>query len=127
MVEDDEQYVTSFVSWPYSSLITNDQRCECIHSRVNLIEEKIPDEAEGDDKSEDEKMRLSLSSMRNHLEEYQSKDSEGIEKPLLAHIFIGGRTKGSKGIKPGILEEFLIAKEKVIPYSCLEDLVARQR
>ena len=116
MVEDDEeQYVTSFVSWPYSSLITNDQRCECIHSRVHLIEEKIPDEAEGDDKSEDEKMRLSLSSMRNHLEEYQSKDSEGIEKPLLAHIFIGGRTKGSKGIKPGILEEFLIAKEKGHP------------
>ena len=34
---------------------------------------------------------------------------------MLAHIFIGGRTKGSKGNKPGILEEFLIAKEKGHP------------
>lgn len=113
--DDEEQYVTSFVSWPYSSFITNDQRCECIHSRVHLIEEKIPDEANVDGKSEDEKTRLSLSSMRNHLEEYQSQDSGGIEKPLLAHIFIGGRTKGAKGNKPGILEEFLIAKEKGHP------------
>lgn len=29
----------------------------------------------------------------------------------MAHLFIGGKTTGSKGCKPGILEEFLIAKE----------------
>ncbi len=113
--DDSEQYVTSFVSWPYSNSINNDQRCEFIHSRVKLIEERMAVEAESDGVSDDEKVKLSLTSMRKHLEDYRSNDAEGNEKPLLAHVFIGGRTKGSKGRKPGILEEFLLAKEKGHP------------
>lgn len=113
--EDDEQYVTSFVSWPYSDSISNDQRCEFIHSRVKLIEEQMPDEAKGDGINDEEKIKISLASMREHLEGYRCKDSGGNEQPLLAHIFIGGRIKGSKGNKPGILEEFLLAKEKEHP------------
>ena len=33
----------------------------------------------------------------------------------MAHIFIGGKTTGFKGHKPGLLEEFLIAKGKEHP------------
>lgn len=110
-----EQYVTSFVAWPYSKLISNDQRCEYIHSRVNLIEEKIPNDANIVGMNDDEKLKLSLSLMRNKLEDYVSKDSDGNEMPLLAHIFIGGKTTGFRGNKPGLLEEFLIAKGKGHP------------
>lgn len=109
--DDIEQYVTSFVAWPYSELINNDQRCEYIHSRVNLIPLELPDEAKVDGIDEVTKQRLALTSMRTHLEEYSSEDSERNRQPLLAHLFIGGKTTGSKGCKPGILEEFLIAKE----------------
>lgn len=113
--DDIEQYVTSFVAWPYSELINNDQRCEYIHSRVNLIPLELPDEAKVDGIDEVTKQRLALTSMRTHLEEYSSEDSEGNRQPLLAHLFIGGKTTGSKGSKPGILEEFLIAKKQHHP------------
>jgi hypothetical protein len=109
--DDNEQYVTSFVAWPYSELINSDQRCEYIHSRVNLIPLELPDEAKIDGIDEVTKQRLALTSMRIQLEEYSSEDREGNRQPLLAHLFIGGKTTGSKGCKPGILEEFLIAKE----------------
>lgn len=109
--DDNEQYVTSFVAWPYSELINSDQRCEYIHSRVNLIPLKLPDEAKVDGIDEVTKQKLALTSMRIQLEEYSSEDREGNRQPLLAHLFIGGKTTGSKGCKPGILEEFLIAKE----------------
>lgn len=113
--DDIEQYVTSFVAWPYSELINNDQRCEYIHSRVNLIPLELPDKAKVDGIDEVTKQRLALTSMRTHLEEYSSEDSEGNRQPLLAHLFIGGKTTGSKGSKPGILEEFLIAKKQHHP------------
>lgn len=113
--DDIEQYVTSFVAWPYSELINNDQRCEYIHSRVNLIPLELPDEAKVDGIDEVTKQRLALTSMRTHLEEYSSEDSERNRQPLLAHLFIGGKTTGSKGSKPGILEEFLIAKKQHHP------------
>jgi len=113
--DDIEQYVTSFVAWPYSELINNDQRCEYIHSRVNLIPLELPDEAKVDGIDEVTKQRLALTSMRTHLEKYSSEDSEGNRQPLLAHLFIGGKTTGSKGSKPGILEEFLIAKNQHHP------------
>lgn len=113
--DDNEQYVTSFVAWPYSELINSDQRCEYIHSRVNLIPLKLPDEAKVDGIDEVTKQRLALTYMRTQLEKYSSEDSDGNRQPLLAHLFIGGKTTGSKGSKPGILEEFLMAKNQHHP------------
>lgn len=111
----EEHFLTSFVSWPYSEKITQDDKCDFLHCRVNLITMSSPVDKFCDGMSETDKHKIALTDMREQLEIYQQKDADGCEKPLLAHIFIGGRKSGFVGDKPGILEEFLLAKENHHP------------
>lgn len=113
--ESGELYLTSFVAWPYSEKITQDDKCEFLHCRVNLNLLPCPKDKFYDKISEKDKKRIALTDMRKCLEEYRQNDADGVEKPLLAHIFIGGRKSGFIGDKPGILEEFLFAKEHKHP------------
>lgn len=113
--ESEELYLTSFVSWPYSEKITQDDKCEFLHCRVNLKSMPSPEDKFYDGISDADKQKIALTDMREQLEIYQQKDADGCEKPLLAHIFIGGRKSGFVGDKPGILEEFLLAKENHHP------------
>lgn len=111
----DENYLISFVAWPYCLQITKDDECEFMHSRVDLKPTAPHKETLTDDMSESDKRKTSLTYMRQQLESLHQNDADGNDQGLLAHIFIGGKKSDFKGDKPGILEEFLIAKEKGHP------------
>lgn len=115
---EDERYMTSFIAWPFHLTLDNDQRSEFQHCRVDIrcckpCDSLSPEEAksvvEGTDAEKKEKRARSLTVMREDMESSKFYDGTGDDKPLLARIFIGGKTVSSYGSKPGILEEFEIA------------------
>ena len=117
-----EHFVTSFIAWPYHTEITRDQICNFRHSRVKLCfvepgfdateDERKNGTLVGTEEAKRDKRTLSLTKMREEIDAFEELDANNERKGLLAGIFIGGKTHGSVGNEPGLLEEFKLSLRK---------------
>ena len=106
-------YFTNYFAWPIYLNMTKTHESDFEHSRVSIVKIEAPDECPPDSKdtfiapTTPENNYLwakSLSKMRGQMENNSD-----------ARIILGGRTHGFKGKYAGILEEYLIAKNKGNP------------
>jgi hypothetical protein len=107
------KYFTNYFAWPIYLNMTKTHESDFEHSRVSIVKIEAPDECPPDSKdtfiapTTPENNYLwakSLSKMRGQMENNSD-----------ARIILGGRTHGFKGKYAGILEEYLIAKNKGNP------------
>lgn len=105
-----EKYFTNYFAWPIHLNISESNKAEFLHCRVEL---KFVDAPDGVDTSVfippvgNENLTIwahSLTKMR-----------EEMESNVDARIILGGRLTGFKGKYAGIIEEFLIASQKNHP------------
>lgn len=110
--ESNEDRFHSYLSWPLSLNLTNQQRAELI-SKVTFIPVDSPTDIEIKDLNE----YLPPSKGENQyiwarcLTEMREKMNLSCD----ARVFLGGKTSGFKGKYPGVLEEFVIALKKEQP------------
>lgn len=113
-------YSTDFVAWPYTIDINDEKLEEYKACGVNIIQTEHPNgidpsKAQHIYESNDIESRLqkvkSVSIMRKKAADFLDMN----KRPVLGHIFIGGKLQGSNGPIPGLVEEAILAIEKQHP------------
>ncbi len=107
------KYFTNYFAWPIYLNMTKTNESDFEHSRVSIVKVEAPDECPPDFKST---FIAPTTPGNNYLwAKSLSKMREKMEDNSDARIILGGRTHGFKGKYAGILEEYLIAKNKGNP------------
>ena len=106
-------YFTNYVAWPLSLKIDLNAEDEYWHSRVHLVKVEQADECAGINSN----VFLPPTNIENlyYWGCSLTKMRKEMEDVVQARILVGGRKNGFKGRMAGILEEFLIAKQKGHP------------
>lgn len=107
------KYFTNYFAWPIYLNMTQTHESDFEHSRVSIVKIEAPDECPPDFKNT---FIAPTTAENNYLwAKSLSKMREQMEHNSDARIILGGRTHGFKGKYAGILEEYLIAKNKGNP------------
>lgn len=107
------KYFTNYFAWPIYLNMTQTHKSDFEHSRVSIVKIEAPDECRSDLKNT---FIAPTTPENNYLwAKSLSKMREKMENNSDARIVLGGRTHGFKGKYAGILEEYLIAKNKGNP------------
>ena len=107
-------YFENYLSWPITTMLTDDTIADYAHNRVRLIQVPHADECLGEVNPNE---FLPPVGDRNLFLWGQSltKMRQMMETTISARIIVGGRAGGFKGRMAGLLEEFKIAKDSHHP------------
>lgn len=111
-VPEDEAYIYNYYAWPYMNALSDDDIAYLKHCHL-CAQQIYPDGINEEQKklipsTQDEEGKKQIIDSLSHMRDVRSREAS-------AFIIVGGKTKGSLTPVPGILEEYIKARETEKP------------
>lgn len=112
IVPEDETYIYNYYAWPYMNALSDDDKAYLKHCHLCALQ-IYPDGFTEEQKklipsTQDEESKQQIINSLSHMRDVRSDKAK-------AFVIVGGKTKGSLTPNPGILEEYIKARETQKP------------